>query len=111
MCHVAESIPDLDRGSRRFRFGVISLLMAFGLIAGSVPSLAQVFTATLTGVVSDPSSGAVPKATINLTNSATNERRTTLSGADGRYTFSQLLPGTYELSAEAAGFKKFVQQG
>jgi len=48
---------------------------------------------------------------VQLTNAATNEKRTTIAGGSGRYTFSQLLPGSYELSVEAAGFKKFVQQG
>ena len=88
------------------RLLVISSWMALGIAC-----FGQVFTATLTGLVTDPSSGAIPRATVGVISTATNEKRTTSTGADGRYTFSQLRPGTYELSAEASGFKKFVQQG
>lgn len=89
----------------------IATASAFWVIAGSLPCLGQVFTATLTGVVTDPSAAAVPNATVTLTNTATNEKRTTTTGGDGRYTLFQLIPGTYELSAEASGFKKYVRQG
>jgi hypothetical protein len=53
----------------------------------------------------------VASAKVELENSGTFEKRTTTSSAEGRYSFSQLLPGTYTLTAEATGFKKFVQQG
>ena len=90
------------------RFAGISTL---ALAIWSPAIFGQVFTATLTGVVTDPTSGAIPKASVSLTNTATNEQRSTTAGADGRYEFPQLLPGTYELTAEAPGFKKFIQQG
>jgi hypothetical protein len=41
---------------------------------------------------------------------ATSEERRTVTGAEGRYTFSQILPGTWEVSATASGFKTFVQR-
>jgi len=71
----------------------------------------QAFTSSLTGVFTDSSGAVIPGVRVQLTNAATNEKRTTIAGGSGRYTFSQLLPGSYELSVEAAGFKKFVQQG
>ena len=101
---------------RRFGFFTFDLcrfagICVIALAIGSPRSYGQVFTATLTGVVTDPSSGAIPKASVSLTNTATNEQRSTTAGADGRYEFPQLLPGTYALTAEAPGFKKFIQQG
>jgi hypothetical protein len=74
----------------------------------ALPVFSQTFTANLTGVVSDPGSAAVPRAVVNLKNTATGEPRRAVSAEDGRYTFSLLLPGTYELTVEAPGFKKFV---
>jgi hypothetical protein len=75
------------------------------------PSLAQVFTATLSGVVSDPSSAAIPSAAVTIRNVESGDTRRTTSSADGRYTFSQLPPATYEVTVEAAGFKRFVEKG
>ncbi|HEY3938064.1 MAG TPA: carboxypeptidase regulatory-like domain-containing protein [Bryobacteraceae bacterium] len=93
-----------------FRY-FIWLCAAFGVMIGALPGFGQVFTATVTGLVTDPSGAAVPNATLSIINNGTHEKRTTSTGADGRYVFSQLLPGTYELSAGATGFKEYIQQG
>ncbi|MDQ6663823.1 MAG: TonB-dependent receptor [Acidobacteriota bacterium] len=73
--------------------------------------IGQTFTASLTGVVTDPKQAGIPGATLKLLNTGTNDTRESTTGTDGRYTFSQLLPGNYELTAEAKGFKIFVQRG
>lgn len=70
---------------------------------------AQVFTANVSGIVTDPSGAAVPGVTIKLRNTSTNDARATTTGDDGRYSFSQLAPGGYEISAESKGFKSFLQ--
>src|SRR3954463_9143936 len=90
------------------------LLRSGALIAASfflVPLCeAQTFTANLTGVVTDPAGAAVPDAAVKLENVATRDRREAVTGSEGRFTFSQLPPGVYELQAEATGFKSFVQR-
>ena len=54
----------------------------------------------------------MPNAKIVATNSQTNTVvRETITSADGTYTMTFLPPGTYTLSAEAAGFRKTVQSG
>src|SRR5262245_50632058 len=68
---------------------------------------AQTDTSILTGLVTDPSGAAVSGAAIQLRSAATAAVRSTVSAADGRYQFSLVPPGEYEVSAEAAGFKKF----
>ncbi|MBI1791544.1 MAG: carboxypeptidase regulatory-like domain-containing protein [Acidobacteria bacterium] len=78
---------------------------------GAVSCFGQAFTANLTGLVTDPNNAAVPGVTIKLKNVATNETRQAKSGTEGRYTFSQLLPGGYELTAEMAGFRTVQQRG
>lgn len=88
-----------------FVFFLITLAM--------IPSVSygQAFTANLSGVVTDERGAAVPGATVSIRNTATDETRQTTSGNEGRYTFSQLLPGTYDLTAEVSGFKTLKQEG
>jgi hypothetical protein len=81
------------------------------LLVAAQAAFPQAFTSSLTGLITDPSGGAVPNATVRLKNTATSEERASASSADGRYTFSQLLPGEYELAAEAPGFKAHAQKG
>jgi Carboxypeptidase regulatory-like domain len=68
-------------------------------------------TTSLKGTVSDMTGGVIPGVTVTLTNPATGTARTALSGADGGYSFAQVLPGTYNLSVEATGFDKYLQEG
>lgn len=72
-------------------------------------SHAQVFTATLSGLVTDQSGGGVPNSALHIRNLETNDTRELQTGPDGRYSFTQLRPGSYELTVEAKGFKRFVQ--
>ena len=55
---------------------------------------------TITGV-----KGPVPGATVVLTNNATNQTLTMVSGENGSYRFSLLAPGAYRLRFSAPGFK------
>jgi len=70
----------------------------------------QVFTANVTGLVTDPNQAAIPNAIIKIKNTATNEERRATSNDTGRYSISQLLPGAYELTAEMQGFRSYVQR-
>src|SRR5262249_33500856 len=79
--------------------------------AGSLfPAFGQTSTSNLTGLISDPTGAAIPGVKVRLENLATHEKREALSGGEGRFTFSQILPGTYDLQAEAQGFKAFTQR-
>ena len=71
---------------------------------------AQVFTANLTGLITDPNQSAMPGVSVRIKNVATNEARQTVTGGEGRYTFSQLLPGSYDVTAESTGFRSLVQR-
>ena len=53
----------------------------------------------------------MPQVTVKVRNVANNDTRQTVTNADGRYTFSQIPPGSYELTAESAGFKTYVRRG
>ncbi|MDQ6663900.1 MAG: carboxypeptidase regulatory-like domain-containing protein, partial [Acidobacteriota bacterium] len=51
---------------------------------------------------------AVPNASVVVKDAAKGDKRETKTADAGRYTFSQLAPGTYELTVEASGFRKAV---
>lgn len=64
------------------------------------------FTASIQGVVQDPSGAGVAKATVVVTNQATGGAATTTTDAEGNYRFVELAPGRYKITAESAGFAK-----
>ena len=68
----------------------------------------QANAADLTGNVVDPNGAVVPGASVTVRNLATGITRNTTSGDDGSYQFIALPPGEYELTAEAATFRKVV---
>src|SRR4051794_24947798 len=72
---------------------------------------AQEYRSTLTGRITDPAGSGVPAAKVTATKLDTNAHFPTVSGPEGFYTIPQLLPGTYEITAEVTGFKKYVQTG
>jgi hypothetical protein len=80
---------------------VILLFVPFGR--------SQTSTGAVNGSVLDSSSAAVPGAAVTIRNTATGEARAAKTDERGAYVFPSLLPGTYELTAEAAGFKKTVR--
>ncbi len=67
-------------------------------------ALAQ-FNASLSGTVTDKTGAIVPAATVTLKNSGTQASRSTTTGQQGTYHFSELAPGTYSLTATAKGFQ------
>ncbi len=84
------------------------LISAFTLLfaAGAAMSQAQATAADLAGTVVDPNGAVVAGATVTARNSATGISRTVTSNADGTYQIIGLPPGEYEITAEAATFKK-----
>ena len=83
-----------------------SAFMALLLIFASTMALAQTSRGTITGSVTDPTGAVVPKATVTLTDKATNIVRTTETNASGLYRFDAVNLGEYDLSVSASGFGK-----
>jgi hypothetical protein len=65
-------------------------------------------TTSLTGTVTDPSGAVVPDATLILSNVDTSSQRETKSDSEGRYSFAQVQPGSYTLTAKASGFSDVI---
>jgi hypothetical protein len=72
---------------------------------------AQVSTGTITGTVTDSSGAAIPNVKVTAVQNDTNFQSTAVTNAEGLYRIQSLQPGSYRLTFEAAGFKRYVQVG
>ena len=84
------------------------LLAAMIFMAASAMAQAQATAADLSGTVTDPNGAVVAGATIHARNTATEISRTVTANGQGEYQIIGLPPGEYEITAEAATFKKVV---
>jgi hypothetical protein len=71
---------------------------------------AQEFRGTLSGRVVDQSGAAIPNINVTAVNNDTGARYETTSGPTGDYTLPFLAPGPYQLTVDAPGFKRYVQE-
>jgi hypothetical protein len=79
-------------------------------VAGmAVQDLSAQATGSIAGVVTDASGAVLPGATVEATNTATNQTRLALTGADGRYSVPLVPPGTYQVKGTLASFKSVVR--
>ncbi|MGC8793728.1 MAG: carboxypeptidase-like regulatory domain-containing protein [Bryobacteraceae bacterium] len=83
--------------------------MCIALVCAAV-SRGQTSFATIQGLVSDPSGAAVPGARIVLVHADTGTRRQVSSGATGLYSAPSLVPGSYQVSVEAQGFRRQLRR-
>ena len=83
-------------------------LVLVALLLASVTAYGQGTTSRVTGTVTDSAGAAVPGAMVTLTNEATNVTLTNETDDSGVYVFDLIQPGTYSVTVEKAGFKKFV---
>ena len=66
---------------------------------------------TIVGTITDSTGAVIPGAKVNVTNIETSFHFEAVSNQEGYYYVPYLRPGTYNLSVEAQGFKKQVQNG
>ena len=86
------------------------VLAAVIALYGSSPVAAQVTTGTIVGTVSD-AGGVVPGATVSIREVNKGTTTTYETDANGNYTASFLVPGTYSVEVNVQGFKKWVRDG
>lgn len=70
----------------------------------------QTSRGTLTGIVTDPSTAAVPNAIVKITNVETNVSRGTATNQRGVYRFDAVDPGSYEITIESQGFRTYTKR-
>lgn len=86
-------------------------ILAWGLVLSvGVPVLAGQSYSDLRGRVADEQGAVMPGVTIVVRNQDSGTFREVVSGTDGSYLVTALLPGVYEISAELPGFKRFVRR-
>ena len=86
---------------------VWSAVFLGSLLVIGYPVLAQGIFATLTGAVSDQAGSVVPNAKISLKDAISGSSRETVTNGDGYYTFASVPVGTYVLSVQAQGFRRY----
>jgi hypothetical protein len=75
------------------------------------PVLAQSYYGVVRGLVVDQNQGVVASAKVSLINEGTSETRTSVTNNNGEYVFNEVVPATYTVVCENAGFKKFERKG
>ena len=68
-------------------------------------------TATVEGLVTDPTGAVLTHAEVNVTHLATGLVRTGVTNADGFYRIPSLPVGTYDIAVTLTGFKKTLVNG
>src|SRR5260370_36487193 len=86
---------------RKLTWGILLCLM---ICAAFTEAFAQTETGQITGTILDPSGAGVPNATITAKSTTTGLTRTVNSSGSGTYAVTDLLPGQYDVTANASGF-------
>ena len=80
---------------------LIAALSAFG----------QTDRGTITGSITDPAGAVIPNASVTASNKSTGVTFHTVTTTTGNYTLPALPSGVYDLTIEAAGFNRYIQEG
>src|SRR5262250_2210999 len=102
---VANALPS-NRISAVVYAGAICLILLFAL-----PTQAQLYTGSITGLVQDPSGAVVPNASVVLTDNDKGLKYSAKTDSSGRYVLRAVPPGTYTIRVEASGFRAEEQRG
>ena len=78
--------------------------------AAAVWVAAQMITASLDGLIADPTGAMVAGAKVRITNTDTGVAVSLVSDSTGRFVAPSLSPGPYQLMVEAAGFKRLMSK-
>ena len=87
----------------RRRLGVCAIMFCVLVLTFAVGGAAQVNTATLSGIVTDPQGLVVRGAKVTVVNAATGATRSTVVDDDGHYNLIGLPPGKYKMSVDGGG--------
>ncbi len=81
---------------------ILAFLLGGGISWGSV-------TGSISGTVTDSSGAVIPGAAVMATNTETSVQNSTVTNAEGFYSFPALPPGHYEVQIKAKGFEQYRQ--
>ena len=98
------------RFSRLSERWVLGALLVVSMLGFASTASAQFDRGTISGTLKDASGGVVPGVTVTATSVQTQTPTVAVTDATGFYTFPNLRPGQYIVSAELQGFKKVVRE-
>ncbi len=95
------------------RFVVATLLWVVGVTPATMPAAAEAQTseATISGVVTDATGGALPGVTLTALHRETGQRHSATTNAEGFYALRPLPIGPYVVEAELSGFQRYRREG
>src|SRR5467141_3390006 len=88
----------------------LTLLALFMTLSGLPSARAQV-SASIKGIVTDPSGAPVPAATVTTKNTETATARNAITDDAGRYQIVWLAVGQYEVAVTKPGFQEAIRSG
>src|SRR5579863_4506494 len=105
MLHVCAAKP---KNGLEFRAWLLCLAILF---FAQLSSFGQNTAGSITGVVQDSQGAVIPGATVTALNQGQNAvNASVVTNREGVFVFNPLAAGTYTVSVEAAGFKKYTQR-
>src|SRR6185369_7319186 len=90
------------------------MMLGIGLALLLLPGAslqAQVTSGSVSGTVLDSQGAIIPGAKITLVDELQATTRSMSSSSEGIFYFTPVLPSTYTVVIESAGFKKFEKKG
>jgi carboxypeptidase family protein/TonB-dependent receptor-like protein len=85
------------------------LQLAITFLLFTSAAFTQEFRAVVNGKITDPNKAVIPGAVVIVKNLGTNEATRVTTDTEGNYTVPFLNPGSYSISVEAKGFKKYLR--
>ena len=102
----ARAVRSAGVRSALFGLALICVVALLGLNAMPAWGQAGVNTGTIVGQVLDPSGASVAGATVTLTDKATGAARSSTTTDTGRYVFTEVPLGTYDITVTKEGFSQ-----
>jgi hypothetical protein len=95
--------------SRQWIRSALALAVALVLSVGAAQAQSTAVNGTIEGTIKDASGGLLPGVTVTVSNTDTGAERVVVTDSNGIYRATLLPLGSYQISAELAGFKKLQQ--
>ena len=92
-------------------WAVFAVASVIGIVPNCARAQANVTSAQLQGIVVDPTDALIPGASVSIVNEATGISKIVHTEGSGRYLFSDLQPGVYDLTVKAEGFAELKRLG
>src|SRR5260370_8048844 len=87
------------------------MALLFALFVFTNLATAQIGTSTITGRVTETAGAVAPNVQVSIVQTGTNFKYAGVTNQEGLYRIPSLQLGSYNLTFEAAGFKRLVHDG